>query len=97
MTLPPAPDIEPALATGERAEALYQEQLQAGYRGIERLFAVLLLVEWLLAVGFALVISPLTWAGETAALHLHLLTAIFLGGPSSACRWRLYNCGPARR
>jgi two-component system sensor histidine kinase/response regulator len=80
MTLPPAPDIEPALATGERAEALYQEQLQAGYRGIERLFAVLLLVEWLLAVGFALVISPLTWAGETAALHLHLLTAIFLGG-----------------
>jgi hypothetical protein len=45
----------------------------------DRLFAKLLVAQWLFAVGLALVVSPYAWAGKSKALHLHVWAAVFLG------------------
>ena len=58
---------------------MYAEQLIAGHRRVDRLFAILLLFEWLAAIGFALMVSPYTWAGETYIIHIHVWIAIILG------------------
>ena len=63
-----------------RAEQKYQEQLRTGYKQVDQLFAVLLLLEWSAAVSFAMLVTPYTWAGETRWVHLHVWAAIILGG-----------------
>ena len=66
--------------TDRRAEQIYQEQLRAGYERVDQLFAVLLVLEWSVAVSFAILVTPYTWAGETRWVHLHVWSAIILGG-----------------
>jgi two-component system sensor histidine kinase/response regulator len=66
--------------TAERAQQRYQEQLLSGYKRVDQLFAVLLVLEWAAAVSFALVVTPYTWAGESRWVHLHVWAAIVLGG-----------------
>lgn len=66
-------------STVEQTSTLYREHLDAVYRRTDQLFVILLLLEWVVAVAFALVISPYTWAGESYAPHIHVLAAIFLG------------------
>jgi two-component system, NtrC family, sensor histidine kinase HydH len=46
----------------------------------DRLFARLLLAQWLFSILIAAVISPYGWAGKTKVVHLHVWIAIFLGG-----------------
>jgi PAS domain S-box-containing protein len=76
-----APDITgPGCSTPERADWLYREQMYAGYCRVDTLFGVLLMVEWFCAVVFALLVSPYTWAGETLSVHVHVWTAVVLGG-----------------
>jgi len=70
----------PERSTVEQADRMYHEQLNAGYTRVDQLFAFLLLLEWSLAAAFALWISPYTWAGESIALHVHVWTAVILGG-----------------
>ena len=67
-------------STARRAEQNYHEQLNAGYERADQLFAFLLLLEWSVAVAFALLVSPYAWAGETRSIHLHVWAAIILGG-----------------
>ncbi len=64
----------------ERAQTLYRQRLNAGYRDTDPLFAVLLLLEWLLGIVFATLISPYAWAGETVSLHIMVWAAVILGG-----------------
>jgi hypothetical protein len=45
----------------------------------DRLFAKLLVAQWLFALGIALVFSPYAWAGKTKVVHLHVWIALFLG------------------
>ena len=77
----------------DRADELYVEHLKAGYLRADHLFAALLLVEWAAAMAFAVRISPYTWAGESASIHVHVWAAIVLGGlivglPLGFIRWR---------
>ncbi len=65
---------------GRGAEQKYRNQLHAVYKHVDQLFAVLLVLEWSAAVSFALTMTPYTWAGETRWVHLHVWSAIFLGG-----------------
>ena len=67
-------------STAARAEKLYLELLNAGYRRVDQIFIFLFLFEWLRGVGFALWISPLAWAGEQVSDYVHVWAAIFLGG-----------------
>ncbi|HKS36395.1 MAG TPA: response regulator [Verrucomicrobiae bacterium] len=46
----------------------------------DRLFAGLMLFQWLAGVAAALWISPRTWSGIYSQTHLHVWAALFLGG-----------------
>lgn len=42
-----------------------------------------MILQWLLAVLLALLMTPRTWEGEVSSIHLHLWAAIYLGGAIS--------------
>lgn len=47
---------------------------------IDRAFAVLLMIQWAVAVVLACTIAPLTWEGTKSSLHPHLIATALLGG-----------------
>ena len=63
-----------------RAEALFLEHRQSIYRRTDRLFAGLMVLQWLAAILAAYWVSPLTWSGRYSQTHLHVWAALFLGG-----------------
>ena len=63
-----------------RAEALFSEHV-LGVRGqTDRLFAGLMILQWIGAIATALFVSPRAWSGTEATIHVHVLAAVFLGG-----------------
>jgi two-component system sensor histidine kinase/response regulator len=81
-----APLIAPALPADERtqSESRVGEILAADYQRLcadtDRWFALLLLVQWLLAIVIARYATPLTWSADVAAVNPHLWAALVLGG-----------------
>ncbi|MHB1558380.1 MAG: response regulator [Isosphaeraceae bacterium] len=63
-----------------RADQLYAERLNAGYRRVDAMFAVLLPFQWIGLIGFAVWISPYSWVGEVASVHAVVWTAVVVGG-----------------
>ena len=63
-----------------RAEAIRDEQLNVRRVRIDRMFAVLLVVQYLAGIVGALVVSPYAWEGKERVLHMHVWVAI-VGGP----------------
>jgi hypothetical protein len=66
-------------ATAVRAETLRDEQLRVRRIRIDRMFAVLLVVQYLAGIVGALVVSPFAWQGKERVLHMHVWVAV-LGG-----------------
>jgi PAS domain S-box-containing protein len=64
----------------ERAAVLFQEAENTVHKRADRLFAKLMVVQWLAGIVAALWISPKTWIGPTSQAHWHVWAAIFLGG-----------------
>ena len=64
----------------ERARAIYHAHCQQIHSRTDRLFAGLMVFQWLGGMAAAAFISPRTWAGSSSSTHLHLYLAIFLGG-----------------
>jgi PAS domain S-box-containing protein len=62
------------------AQAHFREAREAIYRHTDRLFANLMIFQWLAGIVAALVISPRTWIGAVSHTHWHVWAAIFLGG-----------------
>ena len=58
----------------------FESHCQQVWRRTDRMFAGLMVLQWLAGIGVALWITPLTWIGATSSIHLHVLAAIFLGG-----------------
>jgi two-component system, sensor histidine kinase and response regulator len=71
------PTAQPDLA---RVQAVYQEMEARLYRRTDRMFAGLLVFQWLAGIAFAVWLSPLTWAGSQSQTHVHVWAALFLGG-----------------
>ncbi len=63
-----------------RSQTLFVQQQQGIYVRTDRLFAVLMILQWLGAVAAALWISPRTWSGSTSQIHIHVWAALGLGG-----------------
>jgi len=63
-----------------RTEKLLNEQRQLLFVRTDRMFAVLLAVQWLAGVAAALWISPLAWVGLESHIHPHVWLAVVLGG-----------------
>ena len=66
--------------TDARVEALVTDDHQRLCVQTDRVFAFLLLAQWIFAIVLALAISPFTWAGNQAAIHPHVWIAIVVGG-----------------
>ncbi|HLI80087.1 MAG TPA: response regulator [Candidatus Binataceae bacterium] len=66
--------------TERRATELYDEMRQRDYYRTDRMFACLMVLQWIGGIIAALVISPRAWAGEYSSTHIHVWAAIFLGG-----------------
>ncbi len=63
-----------------RAMKFFREHQKKIYESTDRLFAVLMPIQWVLAIVLASVYSPLTWVGAESKIHPHIWTAIFVGG-----------------
>ena len=70
-----------------RAQELYSEHQQRVYTQTDRIFAVLMLCQWVAGIVAAWWISPRTWVGTSSQIHLHVWLAVLLGGA--------LNLGPA--
>jgi hypothetical protein len=62
-----------------RTRERFERYRQRTVADTDRLFAKLLVAEWLFCIGVALLYSPYGWAGKTKVVHLHVWIAIFLG------------------
>jgi multicomponent Na+:H+ antiporter subunit A len=54
------------------------------YRNTDRMFAALMVLQWIAGIVAACFISPRTWIGQTSHVHVHVWAAIFLGTPTRA-------------
>ncbi|MCU1228028.1 MAG: Sensor protein, partial [Acidobacteria bacterium] len=63
-----------------RIDALTNERLTARRVRVDRMFAVLLVVQWLAAIATAVFFSPYAWAGRERAIHVHVWIALLGGG-----------------
>src|ERR1700680_2767540 len=67
----------------ERADELFEQHRQEISRNTDRLFAKLMFFQWIAGILIALFVAPLTWAGQSSQIHIHVWVAIFLGGAIS--------------
>ncbi len=44
------------------------------------MFAVLIILQWIVGIIFAVIVSPKTWTGTVSSTHVHVYAAVFLGG-----------------
>ncbi len=63
-----------------RAAVLFGELRMRIFKQTDRLFAGLMVVQWIGAIVVALCLSPKTWAGAESSINIHVWAAIFLGG-----------------
>lgn len=75
--MPTAPQHTDSLT--ERSARLFQEHQNQIFRNTSRLFAVLLLLQWVAGIIAALVITPRAWAGTASTIHLHVWAALVFG------------------
>jgi two-component system sensor histidine kinase/response regulator len=66
--------------SAERADELFQHHQEEIYRNTDKLFARLMLFQWLAGILMAFVIAPRTWSGQSSQIHVHVWAAIFVGG-----------------
>src|SRR4051812_31030734 len=66
------------------ASELYRAHKRSIWRRTDRLFAVLMAIQWVFGIVAAAWISPRTWAGASSSVHPHVWAAAVLGGLISA-------------
>ena len=71
-------------AVESRTRELLHTQLLENYRKTSRVFAVLMVAQWVFGILLALVVSPRSWAGLSSTTHVHVYAAVLLGGAISS-------------
>jgi PAS domain S-box-containing protein len=79
-----------------RTVEIFSERQQQIFKQTDRLFAVLMAVQWAFGVVVASWLSPRMWAGSVSSIHPHILAAVFLGGAISAAPITLALLCPGR-
>ena len=75
--------VAPSLQTAEvqnQAKTIYEAQRLDLYRSTDRLFVLLMPVQWAGAILAACLLSPRSWAGTMSVVHPHVWVALVLGG-----------------
>jgi signal transduction histidine kinase len=67
-----------------RAATLFHELLDENYRRTSQVFMVLMVCQWVFGIVVATIWSPYAWAGRLQSVHVHVYTAVFLGGAISS-------------
>jgi two-component system, NtrC family, sensor histidine kinase HydH len=63
-----------------RAAARFEKWLDEHRVATDRVFARVLVAQWLFGIVIALTFSPYTWRGKTPSIHAHVWLATLLGG-----------------
>jgi PAS domain S-box-containing protein len=74
------PDLNQDEPVMRRAAAFFREQLEVNHKRTDRMFAWLMVIQWLGGIAAALLISPKAWEGTYSHTHIHVWAALFLGG-----------------
>ncbi len=69
---------------GDRTNELFDARWRENAARTDRVFAVLMLIQWIGAILFALLISPRTWIGVESRTHVHVWGALLVGGVVAA-------------
>ncbi len=72
------------------------EHTQTIHARTDRMFAVLMALQWIAGIVVALVVSPQTWIGATSELHQHVLMAVFGGAVIASAPIALAILAPGR-
>src|SRR6267142_939156 len=72
------------ISESERTAGLFEDSQHLIQLRTDRMFAWLMVFQWLAGIAAALWISPRTWIGGTSQTHMHVWAAIFLGGAISS-------------
>ncbi|HEY1599791.1 MAG TPA: histidine kinase, partial [Pirellulales bacterium] len=72
------PPIEPDCQ--QAAALLVENQLGSIAHRTDRMFALLMGLQWVAAVAAAFWFSPRAWIGMQSSVHIHVWAAVFLGG-----------------
>src|SRR5688500_17702340 len=67
-----------------RARNLFRRQWKANAQRTDRMFAVLMVLQWAAAVAVSLILSPWTWNGGRSSLHPHVWLSLAFGGALSS-------------
>ena len=67
-----------------RVNHFFHQHQQDICKSTDRIFAVLMTLQWAAGIVAALWISPRTWIGSTSQTHIHVWAAIFLGAAISS-------------
>jgi PAS domain S-box-containing protein len=70
--------------TARRVAEIFNEHQHQVHRRTDRMFAVLMMLQWLAGIAAALWVSPKSWVGATSQTHPHIWAALFLGGAISS-------------
>jgi signal transduction histidine kinase len=68
-----------------RAGELLTEYQVSQWKRTDRMFAVLLVLQWFACVVVAVCLSPRAWEGLESHIHPHIWAAVYLGGLIAAC------------
>ena len=63
----------------QRAVELRDAQMQERRARVDKVFALLLVVQYIAGIAGALAVSPYAWAGKERVLHLHVWVAVIAG------------------
>ena len=73
-------DAHPSIGEPARIAELFQAHQHRIALRTDRVFAQLMVVQWLASIAFALWVSPRAWSGLVSQTHVHVWAAVFLGG-----------------
>jgi hypothetical protein len=63
----------------QRAEERFLDHRDEIYKRTDRMFAGLMVGQWIFGIVVALLGSPYAWEGKTHVIHIHVYLAVFLG------------------
>lgn len=66
--------------TQERSQKFFQDMRMDNWVRTDKLFAYLMIAQWMFAIGCAIVMSPVAYSGSIKTLHPHVWAALVLGG-----------------
>lgn len=84
--------IDGKQASPQRVAELCAEQRRRVCANTDRLFMWLMILQWIVGIVVAIVVSPRTWIGDTPHVHMHVYLAVLFGAlisvPTAYLAWR---------